>query len=707
MKKIVGLAVIFYTINVYAQMDSLCRRFINDIHSPNYENDGKFGVSIASLEGDVNHDGYDDFIVGASWEDPGSNLANSGMAYVLSGKDGSMIYHLESPNPQAAGLFGANVGSLGGDIDGDNIFDIMVQAAGEEDNTSNNFAGLVYIFSGADGRFISKISSPNERSSGNFGGSLIAMNADINDDGIVDFLIGAINENFNKGIVYLYSGKNQELIYSLQVEDAGAFGTSICVPGDLNGDDINDIVVGAPLSKVGSTDRAGKVYSFSGRDGAIIDSYITTTPVMHQRIGTSVIPYDDLNGDNIPEIVVGAPGTTNGVGRILVLDGANLTRMMTSDVSVSKSLLGEKIINLNEDVDEDGHTEFIVSARYKEADSMPAVGSVYIMSFENTDSIVIGSSLRIVSPNLNDNEFSNSLCPLGNDINGDNKKDFIIGAVRHDYNLNTDAGMIYMVSSKLFPEYTINTGDDVTVCGADSILIEVLNYPNISYQWIKDGVDISNATSAHYYAKENGLYTIHISNECQDTILEGIEVNLAPSYDQPEIQLIDDSVIMFLNPEEFGGRFSVEWILESKNQERVVWEEAISYLPLEEGKYKIMIMTEEGCLFESNVIEYKKKGKDPKDPERPETPSVGVQEKFSERIGIYPNPAKDFIQINIDKQMIQNNLSIHMLSQTGQVVKFLDMSDNLVDVSDLSSGLYMLEWSNLNDEIIRVKFVKY
>ncbi|MCB9838970.1 MAG: FG-GAP repeat protein [Phycisphaeraceae bacterium] len=91
---------------------------------------------------------------------------------------------------------------------------------------------------------------------------------DFDGDGIDDFLVPTveIDENSDRvGRVGVYSGNGGAILFTLvSGEPNDAFGCSCSAAGDLDGDGVNDIVVGAPYSAVNGW-RAGRVYIFSGQ----------------------------------------------------------------------------------------------------------------------------------------------------------------------------------------------------------------------------------------------------------------------------------------------------------------------------------------------------------------------------------------------------------------------------------------------------------
>ncbi|RMH05344.1 MAG: hypothetical protein D6702_00495, partial [Planctomycetota bacterium] len=106
----------------------------------------EFGQALCAL-GDVNGDGHDDFLITASELAYGGG--DPGYARVFSGADGAVLYALAGTAP--GDDFGVSAAALG-DLDGDGITDFVLGASRED--TAGNSAGRVYAFSGVDGSLL-------------------------------------------------------------------------------------------------------------------------------------------------------------------------------------------------------------------------------------------------------------------------------------------------------------------------------------------------------------------------------------------------------------------------------------------------------------------------------------------------------------------------------------------------------------------------
>jgi hypothetical protein len=140
------------------------------------------------------------------------------------------------------------------------------------------------------------------RMRGNFGNSIALACFDVNGDGIADLLW--TNRDSLDWVYIHFGGKNFATIPSLRLKDPGYadYGTCIADAGDMNGDGYDDIIVGAPLSQT-----TGYVYVYGGgpkMDGTF-DAYAALS--YDGYFGTSIAGIGDINGDGLADIIVGAP----------------------------------------------------------------------------------------------------------------------------------------------------------------------------------------------------------------------------------------------------------------------------------------------------------------------------------------------------------------------------------------------------------------
>ncbi|MBN1424371.1 FG-GAP repeat protein [Candidatus Fermentibacteria bacterium] len=220
-----------------------------------------FGKSV-SIAADANEDGLEDLLVGAGGLYTG--CAVTGEAYVLSASDGAVLLTLASANPESAGTFGYSV-SGEANADGSGPPDILVGAPREDGGAVD--AGRVYLFSGSDASLVNTLLSPTSEAGGQFGFCLASI-GDVNGDGLDDILIGAPYEDggaVDAGRAYVFSGTGALLatLESPDPEPDGLFGYSLDGLGDTNGDGSPDFAIGAPYEDGGAVD-AGRVYVYSG-----------------------------------------------------------------------------------------------------------------------------------------------------------------------------------------------------------------------------------------------------------------------------------------------------------------------------------------------------------------------------------------------------------------------------------------------------------
>ena len=377
--------------------------FTLDDPSPDASNG--FGRDVAV--GDVNGDGRDDIVAGALYEQ------GQGRVYVFSGADGSLLFTLDPPNPQAWGYFG---GALAvGDVDGDGRDDIAV-SAGAQDVDGNLNQGQAYVFSGANGSLLFTLDNPNPGRGWGFGTQLAMgdLDGDGRDDVVVEGPGEAAHRTSGPSRLYVFSGASRSLLFTLDNPSPQNWidPASLAV-GDVDGDGRDDIAV-----------RGGGVKLFSGASGSLLFTLESPRPPLPpypcwdcgmETFGAS-LAMGDVDGDGRDDVVVGAPWRNvagnggQGQGRAYVFSGAGGSLLLALESPSPQFAVGFGGLVAAGDTNGDGRADIAVWAG----------PDIYV--FSGAD-----GSLLLVIPNPQQDAGLNKSLTVG-DVNGDGLADITVGA---------------------------------------------------------------------------------------------------------------------------------------------------------------------------------------------------------------------------------------------------------------------------------------
>ncbi|MEO5353375.1 MAG: FG-GAP-like repeat-containing protein [Magnetococcus sp. XQGC-1] len=489
------------------------------------------GFSVASA-GDVNGDGLGDLIIGARYGDPTVGGAYAGRSYVVFGQSGTTSIELSAIdsgvggfviNGQAAGdRSGTSVAGTG-DVNGDGLDDIIV-GAWHSTPGADTEAGRSYVVFGQSGTGAVELSAI-EAGTGGFvingqcsfdrNGWSVSAAGDVNGDGLADLLVGAGWSDpgvSNAGRSYVVFGQTGTTVVDLSAVAAGVggfvingqadsdySGIAVANAGDVNGDGLADILVGAKGSDATGSD-AGSSYVVFGQTGTTginlsaiaggTGGFVIYGQCVGDRSGRAVASAGDVNGDGLGDLIVGAPFSNSGAGAYAGDSYVIFGQTGSSAINLSAVAAGSGGFVVHGqcaddhsgwsvasagDINGDGLADLIIGAKYSDPAAGSNAGRSYLV-FGKTGGTAI--DLSAVAKGLGGfvingqcaNDYSGYSAVCAGDINGDGLADLVVGAKTGDPTVGTtDAGRSYVIFGSTTGAFAQTVVDQLGTSGNDTM----------------------------------------------------------------------------------------------------------------------------------------------------------------------------------------------------------------------------------------------
>jgi hypothetical protein len=293
-------------------------------------------------------------------------------------------------------------------------------------------------------------------------GGVLTWGGDFGTDGFDDLVMGVPGNDSagsGAGAVYVTSSTLTTLTvstlsYILKGATAGdAFGSAVST-GDVDGDGVEDLLVGATGYDSSAKTDVGRAYLFHGPLSATMTtgsaSNTFTSFIASDKAGAAVAINGDMNGDGFDDLAIGGTGYDNtplsGVGLVSLFVGASsvsgsLTTSATYRYSGSAASEGlGSVLTFAGDMDGDGYDELAVGSPTLSSSQ----GAVYVLEGNPTAAVTTMAAAAGATFTGPTSGLAGTSLAAAGDVDGDGYDDLLVGAP----GVTSSAGAAYVVTGK-------------------------------------------------------------------------------------------------------------------------------------------------------------------------------------------------------------------------------------------------------------------